>query len=242
MFFIIYGTSFKERKLAKEKIASFLSKKGIEEEALLIPPKISKDNFTLLESYIGNTSLFGEKMKVYLDDLLGREDSREYLYKKLKDLVESENIFIADEPFALPASFQKISRDLAKLGAEKNAFDASSQKKEKDIEPFFLAELIEKRDKRSAWQEWKKIYLEWGDDEAQALHGAIWWKWKMIYSAFLDGDRKNYYKLYRLVEREINYSEEEIKSFARELSLMAMRANNGEINLMRSLEKFILSI
>lgn len=30
--------------------------------------------------------------------------------------------------------------------------------------------------------------------------------------------------------------------FGFELSLMAMKANNGEINLMRSIEKFILSI
>lgn len=242
MFFIIYGTNFKKRKLAKDKIGSLLRNSKINPDSLLSPVKISKDNYLLLDSYIEAASLFGERMKIEIEDLLTKEETREFIYKNLSKMVESENIFILDEPFALPASFQKISRDLEKLGYVDNAFDVSEEKIDKDIEPFYLCELIEKRDKKKAWQEWQKIYLEWGDDEAQALHGAIWWKWKMIWSAYLDGDIKNYFKLYRLSDRKINYSGEEIERFGSELALMAMKANTGEVDLMRSVEKFILSI
>lgn len=242
MFFVIYGTNFKKRRSAKDKIDSILRNSKINPNSLLSPAKISKENYLLLESYIDAASLFGERIKIEIEDLLTKEETREFIYKNLSKMVESENIFILDEPFALPASFQKISRDLEKLGYVDNAFDVSEEKIDKDIEPFYLCELIEKRDKKKAWQEWQKIYLEWGDDEAQALHGAIWWKWKMIWSAYLDGDTRNYFKLYRLSDRQINYNKEEIEERGKELSLMAMKANNGEADLMRSIEKFILNI
>jgi len=242
MFFVIYGTNFKKRRSAKDKIDSILRNSKINPNSLLSPAKISKENYLLLESYIDAASLFGERIKIEIEDLLTKEETREFIYKNLSKMVESENIFILDEPFALPASFQKISRDLEKLGYVDNAFDVSEEKIDKDIEPFYLCELIEKRDKKKAWQEWQKIYLEWGDDEAQALHGAIWWKWKMIWSAYLDGDTRNYFKLYRLSDRQINYNKEEIEERGKELSLMAMKANNGEEDLMRSIEKFILNI
>ena len=73
-----------------------------------------------------------------------------------------------------------------------------------------------------------------------AIHGALWWKWKNIWNAYLD-DKRNYFK-YRLASREIKYKKEELEDFGKEISFMAMRANNGEGNLMREIEKFILKI
>ena len=242
MLYIIYGTDFKKREKARQRIVQDLKKQKINFEDLLSVPKINKDNYTLLPSYFGSASLFGEKILINLEDLLTKEESREFFYDNLKDIIKSENIFIADEPFALPASFQKLSRDLEKQNLSENIFDAREEKKDKDIEPFYLCELVEKRDKKRAWQEFQKIYLEWGDTEAQALHGALWWKWKNMLSASIDGNKFNYFKIWRLTDKEIRYSKEELEKFGYELSLMAMRANNGEINLMRAIEKFILSI
>lgn len=242
MFYIIIGTNFKKREAAKEKIKSLLGKNKVIFDSLLEVPKITKENYGLLPSYFGGVSLFGEKVLINAEDLLTKEDSREYIYKNIEEMEKSNNIFILDEPFALPASFQKIERDLEKLKIIQNCFDCRETIKQRDVEPFYLCELIEKRDKKAAWQEWKKNYIEWGDSEAQAIHGAIWWKWKMIWSAYLDGDRNNYFKLYKLSSREINYSKKELEDFGKGIALMAMKANNGEIDLMRSIEKFILKI
>lgn len=242
MFYLIFGTQLEKREKAKEKIRDLLNKKKIDFSSLLEVPKITNENYTLLPSYFGSSSLFGERILINIENLLTREDTREYLYKNLINMVESDNVFILDEPFALAASFQKIERDLEKIDIKGCTFDASEEKTERDINPFYLCELIEKRDKKRAWQEWKKLYLEWEDSEAQAIHGALWWKWKNIWSAFIDGDRNNYFKIYRLSSREINYTKKELEDFGKEISLMAMRSNNGEGDLMRNIEKFILKI
>ncbi|MEA4910806.1 hypothetical protein SDC9_21694 [bioreactor metagenome] len=242
MLYIIFGTNFKKREVAREKIRKTLSSKKIDFEALLEVPKINKENFTLLANYFGGASLFGEKVLINVEDILTKEDSREYVYKNIEDMIYSDNVFILDEPFALTATFQKLERDLDKLNLKENLFDCRETLTVKDVEPFYLCELIEKRDKKAAWQEWKKLYLEWEDSEAQAIHGALWWKWKMMWSAYLDGDRNNFFKVYRLNSKELKYSKKELEEFGKEISLMAMKANNGELDLMRGIEKFILKI
>ncbi|HPX52356.1 MAG TPA: hypothetical protein PLE26_01025 [Candidatus Paceibacterota bacterium] len=242
MFYIIFGTNFKKREASREKIHQALKTKKIDFDSLLEVPKISKENFSLLANYYGGASLFGEKVLINAEDLLTKEESREYVYKHLEDMTKSDNIFILDEPFALAATFQKLERELDKLDIKENIFDCRETLVKKDVEPFYLCELIEKRDKKNAWQEWKKLYLEWEDSEAQAIHGALWWKWKMMWSAYLDGDRNNFFRVYRLSSKEIRYSKRELEEFGKEISLMAMKANNGELDLMRSLEKFIIKI
>jgi hypothetical protein len=63
-----------------------------------------------------------------------------------------------------------------------------------------------------------------------------------MWSAYLDGDRNNFFKVYRLNSKELKYSKKELEEFGKEISLMAMKANNGELDLMRGIEKFILKI
>lgn len=242
MLYFIFGTEVKKRDAARKEIKNSLNSVGIKFDSLLKVEKISKENISLIQNYLGAGSLFGEKILIQIEGLLEREDTREFLYDNIKSIIDSDNIFILDEAFAPAPSILKVEKILEKEKLSKNIFNCKEEKVEKDIEPFYLCDLIEKRDKRGAWREFQNIYLEWGDDEAQALHGAIWWKWKMIWSAYSDGNKNNYFRIYRLKEREIKYTKEEIERFGEEISLMAMRSNNGETNLMRSIEKFILEI
>lgn len=241
MLYIIFGTNIKKRELAKKKIKNILLKNKIDFESLLKVPKIDKDNYTLLPNYFSSSSLFGEKVLINIENILSQEDSRNFIYKNIEIMIKSDNVFLLDDPFGESSSFLKLERDLKKKNLEENIFDSREKIIKKDIEPFYLCELIERRDKKSAWQEWKKIYEEWKDEEAMALHGALWWKWKNIWASFLDENSKNYFK-YKLISKNIKYSKEEIERFGEELAFMAMKANNGEQNLMRSIERFILKI
>ena len=227
MLYLIHGTDNKKRILARKKI---LAKVG---QNFFLPVEIQKENLHLLENYLQAQSLFSnlssgladEKILINIFDILTKEDSRKFIYENLEKLISSQNIFILDEPFALKTSIDKVT----KLVGRENVFDCSEIKAVKDIEPFKFCDLIEARDKKNAWLEWKKIYEEWGNQEEQALHGALWWKWKMIWQNFLNG-------------RKVNYSKIEIENMAKEISLMSMQANNGEIDLMRTIEKLILKI
>ncbi len=242
MLYFIHGADFKKRDKARKEIKDYLNRSGIKLESLLKVESISKENISLLPNYFGSGSLFGEKLLIQIEDVLTREDGREFLYENIQDIIKSENVFILDEAFAPAPSVLKVEKILEKEKFFKNIFNCKEEKVERDIDLFHLCDLIEKRDKKGAWREFQKIYLEWGDEEAQALHGAIWWKWKMLWSAEIDGNKNNYFRFYRLKEREIKYTKEELEKFGYELSIMAMKANNGEINLMRSIEKFILEI
>ncbi|MBP9765670.1 MAG: hypothetical protein KBD12_00355 [Candidatus Pacebacteria bacterium] len=242
MLYFIFGTNVKKREFAKKEIKFLLKEEQIDFDTLLKVENISLENISILPSYFESVSLFGEKILIQLDDLLFKEESREFLYKNIKSILESDNVFILNEAFALPPSVLKIEKILEKENLLKNIFNCKEDILKKDIEPFYFCDLIEKRDKKGAWKEFQNIYLEWEDAEAQALHGAVWWKWKMIWSAYLDGDKNNYYRFYKLKEKDIKYTKEEIEKFGFELSLMAMKANSGEINLMRSIEKFILEL
>ena len=249
MLYIIHGTNFQKLNLAKEKIKKNLLTKKIIFQDLLLSSEINLNNLSSFESNFQNNSLFGEKILIKVRDILSKEEGREYFYKNLENIFNSQNIFLIEEPFALQISIDKIKRDLEKIlsksGKEEKLenliFDCVEEIKIKDIEPFYLCELIEKRDKKNAWIEWKKIYQEWENKEEQALHGAIWWKWRNIWMAMIDGDKNNYFRFYKLKEREIKYSLQELEKFGKDLSLMSMRSNNGEINLMKEIEKFILS-
>jgi hypothetical protein len=242
MLYFIHGTDFKKRELSKKEIKSSLKEKLINYNSLLKVEEISKENLFLIKNYFKSNSLFGEKLLIQIEDILSREDTREFLYENIKNMIDSENIFILNESLAPAPSILKIENILKKEKFSKNIFNCKEEKVKKDIEPFYLCDLIEKRDKRGAWREFQKIYLEWEDEEAQALHGAIWWKWKMIWSAYLDSNKSNHFRVYKLREKEIKYTKQELEKFGSKLSTMAMKANNGEVNLMRSLEKFILEI
>ena len=168
MLYFIHGTDFKKRELARKTIKASLKSIGIKFESLLKVENIAKENISLLPNYLGSGSLFGEKLLIQVEDLLSREDTREFLYENLKNIIESENVFILDESFAPAPSVLKIEKLLIKEKLANNIFNCKEENVAKDIEPFYLCDLIEKRDKRGAWREFQKIYLEWGDDEADA--------------------------------------------------------------------------
>ncbi len=75
-----------------------------------------------------------------------------------------------------------------------------------------------------------------------ALHGAIWWKWKNMWSSSLDKGNRQAQYLYKLKSSNLKYTEKELAKFGESIAFMAMKNNNGEINLMREIEKLILEI
>lgn len=240
MIYLIFGTNFEARKLAKNKIINLLKKKGIFFDKMLETEKLNTDNYFLIEKYIKSRSLFGERYIINLKDLLSKESSREFIYKNLEPMKNSENIFLMDEVELLDASIQKIKRITQDFGDEFLIFNAKEKTELKKMNPFFLCELIEKRNRKEAWKEWLKIYQEYGESEDVSLHGALWWKWKNMWSAYLD-EKKNYFK-YRLVDKEIKYKKEELESFGEEIVFMGTWKADGENSLMRKIERFILKI
>lgn len=243
MLYFIYGTNIKKRKNIREMIFKKIKK---DFNTFLFAKKIDKTNFEELKNYILEQSIFGEKLLIEIEDLLTLESTREYLYKNIKNLIESENIFILDEPFAANASIQKVINEIDKnkktsQSQFSESFDAIEIKIKEDLEPSKFCDFIEMRDKKNAFIEWKKIYNKWGNDEEQFLHGALWFRWKNIWQAKLN-NKTSTYDFFSKSSRPIKYNLEELERFGKEISLLSMKSNNGEIDLMKEIKKFLLKM
>jgi len=231
MLYFIFGTEIKKRALAREKIWKDIGGN------FLVARKIDKTNFEELSNFLYSESLFGEKLVIEIEDLLTLESTRNYLYDYLEAILLSKNIFILDEKFALSASVQKVS----KIVGEKNIFNATEKRAVPDLEPNRFCNFVEERKKRESWREWKKIYSEWKNQEEQFLYATLWYRWKSIWVAKLN-NKSITWDFIEKKNREIKYSLEELEKFGKEISLMGMKSNNGELDLMREIERFILKI
>ena len=112
--------------------------------------------------------MFGNSEVVCIEDWQNEKD-REVLYKNLKSMQESKNIFLIDEMNILAPTLKKLSTFAEKV------FDAREE--EKDGDPFKLVNFINKKDKRNAWLEFVKVKNQ---IPAEELQGALFWKMKTV--------------------------------------------------------------
>lgn len=207
MMYAIVGTEVETRKKA---LASILKNKN--------PTYyVRKDTFFQLSALIDAQDIFGGEVIVMVEQVGSDVEGRELLKKQLPAMKESVNLFIIDEPFT-DASFTKT---LEKYG---EVFNAKEEKSKKEFPSIFLS-AFEKRDKKNAWVEWMKLR----DGETELLHGALWWKVKMLWQGIKTGRRGA-------------FTEEEIAHIGYELVSASHKAHRGEADLKEEMEKIILGI
>ena len=229
MLYLIFGTNFKKREKARQRIILDLKLKNIDFDKALKKENEEIKDYSNLEVLANERSLFGEVLIINFSNILEKNESREYFYKNIENFIKSENIFIFDEMFSNSQIFQKLYENAKKFNFIENVFDSREDSFKKDINPFPLCDFLEKRDKKRAWLEWNKLYNEWGNKEDRALHGAIWWKWKNIWKTHINN-------------KNSKYKQEEIEKLGKEIAFLSIKANNGELDLMKGIEKLILSI
>ncbi len=161
MLIIKVGTRLKERVECEEYIKSLEKTFGNFEVAIL-----KKDDLAGVPQYF-ETNIFGDRTKVILEQW-NTEEYRDYVYKYLDKIKESENIFIIDEIDILDATLKKISKCAEKV------FDA----REKEIKesPFLLADYIYMGNKKAAWLEYCRLLK--GGEAVESMAGVINWKLK----------------------------------------------------------------
>lgn len=209
MIYAIVGTNIKKR----EKASEYFAKLGDPSA------NIYSEQIATLEALLSSSSLFGDKVLVNLIQTMDLAPSRDEVVRLLPDMKESTNIFIIDEPFADANRFKRLEKYAEKI------FDAREEK-EGDVDVFTLCNLFAKRDKKGVWIEWMRIR---DLDSAEAIHGALWWKMKMIWEDTING-------------RPTKFTKEECELLAGRLVRASILAHRGEGNLRVELESVILSI
>ncbi len=208
MIFSIVGTSVEVRKKAFEEAL-----KGRTPSAY-----VRSDTTWELDALINASDLFGGEVIVLVEQVGVDAIGRDILKKNLKEMEESNNLFIIDEPFVETSFVKTLEKHSEKL------FDGREEKtKAKD--PFVLTNAIMKRDKKGAWLAWMEVR----DLDAEPVQGALWWRVRTLWEGVKEGKKSA-------------YSEEELAKMGFWLVEMSHRAHRGETDLKEEIEKFVLSI
>lgn len=214
MIYFLHGTDVdKARAKANELIESLRKKKP---DASFF--KIDSENFntSVLQEYIGGQGLFTSKYIVYLDRLCEKKEVKEEFVEKIKEIAESDNVFIILEGRIDKATATKIEKK-----AEKTQDFELAEKKKEFYNAFALADAFAHKNKKEAWMLYRKAI---GKGEApEALHGMLFWKVKtMILSNPTNKD-----ELVRLADKLITIYHD---------------SRRGEYELEAGIEAFILEL
>ena len=180
---------------------------------------IYSEKISTLEPLIVASSLFGEKIIVYLMQVMDVASSKEELVRLLPQMKESSNIFIIDEPFADANRVKMLSK------YAKTVFDAREEKK-KEVDIFILCNYFGRKDKKGAWEEWMKIRDK---ESPEAIQGLLWWKFQTIWADVRDG-------------RPSKFTLSECETIGEKLIQAPIKAHTGKGDLKVELEKIILSL
>jgi hypothetical protein len=221
MLYLFSGDDVKTKHSSYEKFLKTLPKNA---ERFVI----SRNNFdpTQIESLYSGQSLFAKISIIVLQDLLEREETREFITKKLKEIRESENHFIFLES-KLPKS---ILEEFKKAKGEVNVFEAPKDKKASPVglqprekfDNFLIANTFGSRDKLNTWLYFRKALA--GGSSLEELVGILFWKIKDMIL------KKNFMK----------FKEVELKNLASQLSCLLPEARSSGKDAETRLEQFLL--
>lgn len=215
MLYLFSGDDAKNKLFSYEK---FIKSIPVDTEIFFI----NKNNFdqTELESMYSGASLFFTKCVVVLSDILEREETRDFILKKLEAMGESQSSFIfLESKLNKPVldAFKKVEPKKLQL----NVFELPKEKKEK-FDNFLVANAFANKDKLNLWIYFRQaVELGVGMEE---LVGVLFWKIKDILL------RKNFGK----------FSEAELKNSALRLSYLLPEARKAGRDAESAFEQFLL--
>ncbi|MCF7833777.1 MAG: hypothetical protein K9L98_00175 [Candidatus Pacebacteria bacterium] len=159
-----------------------------------------------IESFYSGAGLFFNQCTIVLKDIFEREDTASFVMQNIQKMASSPNLFVFLENKINKGNLDTF-KDFGK-GVKLFIFEKSKERKEK-YDNFLLANAFASRDKLSLWMHFLKatslgVSLE-------ELSGVLFWKAKDMLL------KKNFGK----------YKEEELQSFALQISYV-LQASRGE--------------
>lgn len=180
---------------------------------------INRNNFNKneIESLYSGAGLFFAKCVVVFQNILEREENRDFVLEKLSLMGESANLFVF-----LEGKLNKPILDAFKKGrAELNVFELPKEKKEK-YDNFLVANAFADKNKLYTW-----IYFRQAMDVGVGMEeiiGVLFWKIKDMIL------KKNFSK----------FKEEQLQDFATKIPYLLPEARKNGIDAEAAFEQFLL--
>jgi len=220
MLYLFYGDDSKNKILNYEKfIKSLPVQTGISPTETFF---INRNDFNpiQIESFYSGASLFSALSAVVFQNIFEYEETRNFVLDKLKQMGESNNLFIFLESQLnkpIIEAFKKVEVKRLKI----NVFELPKQKKEK-FDNFLVANAFINKDKLNTW-----IYFRQAMDVGVGMEeivGVLFWKIKDTII------KKDFRK----------FKEGELKNFASKLSYLLPEARKAGRDAESALEQFLL--
>ncbi len=209
MIYSIIGTHTQLREKGNREVASLGS----------ATHHIYSDHSSMLEELVDATSLFGDPVIVFCVQLGELASSKEHLIQHLPSMSTSPTIFIIDEPFADIYLYNKLAKVSTKL------FDAREEKP-KDGSVFTFCNSFIAKNKKQAWVGFLQVKKV---TSAEAIQGALWWKFQTEWAKVLEGKRSLFTK-------------EECEKVGGQIIRSSILAHRGEKDLLLEIERVVLSL
>lgn len=246
MIYFIHGDIKKGFEKARALEDSMLKKKPDAEVF-----KMSSDNFNenSLAEMIGGQSLFSKKYIVQMSRLLDDENASGLVMKNLKEIAESENVFIWIEADVKKVDLNKIEKKSEKVqevsgGVAKTAKKAGSGFGDASgFNIFSLADAFGQRDRKKLWV----LYLEaLKNSRPEEIHGTLWWQLKSIIlttktSSAKEAGMKDF-PYNKAKKYAMNFTEKELVDLSEKMIEIYHEARRSGADLEVRLERFLLSI
>jgi len=220
MLYLFSGDDSKNKILNYEKfIKSLPTKTRIPTSEIFF---INRNDFDpiQIESFYSGASLFEAVSVIVFQNIFEYEETRDFVLDKLKQMGESDNLFIflegkLNKPIL--DAFKKVGIKRAQI----NIFELPKQKLEK-FDNFLVANAFANKDKLNTW-----IYFRQAMDvgvNMEEIVGVLFWK---IKDTLL---KKNFSK----------FSEEQLKTFASKISYLLPEARKAGLDAESAFEQFLL--
>jgi DNA polymerase III delta subunit len=240
MFYFLHGEN--EMK-AREKVHSLLDSLSTKKPNASIF-NIDSDTFNdaNIDELIEGQGLFENKYIVFFNKIFLNKNIKENILEKLKEIAESQNIFLFLEGKVDKKTLKKIEKFSAKTLEFKNA--GSLIKKEKKFNIFDLADAFGRLDKKKLWVLYNKSKMYGVSPEE--VHNILVWQTKAIYlsknSKSASESGLNPFVFNKANTSAKNFTNGKLKKISSELVSIYHNARRGISEFDISLEQFLLSI
>ncbi len=180
MLYLLHGSDFKKSRKKLHSLIDVLQKKKPDASFF----KLDSSNFSesQLDELVGGQGLFEQKYIVQMDGLLENTKTRDFVVDRLKEIGESDNIFVFIEEKITKPVLKKVQKQAQKV----QEFELSEKTGRKfsvvdgteldlgEFNIFNLADAFGKKDKKSLWTLYQKAKMRNIPDEE--IHGILNWQ------------------------------------------------------------------
>ena len=235
MLYFYYGTDSQKATDKTNKLLEAMVVKKPDASVFVI----DSENLTedLLQEMTQSSALFQNKYIVHVKRILEDAGHESLILKFLKEIKESENIFIWNEGEVKKGTLAKIEKS-----AEKVVDVGGTKKVVERTKIFDICNPIINRDKKNLWVKYQELLETCSPEE---LHGTIFWQFKNIAIASKANQRDSGlapFPFQNAKKALVNYTDDEIMEKTSELVRIVHEARSGGSDLVIRMEQFVLNI